>query len=147
MTCAILMLTTLLCTSCKKSHQEGNETLNKTSVANRLEILIFPVRSSELSFKAKTITDKNQIEEIRNFENGGVQERYYKTFPSLPDGYLSFYRDSIHIQNIYFVLDSSNGYFQFLENGKQKLISEEGYKFLKQIYSDKNWLRELEIKK
>ena len=65
----------------------------------------------------------------------------------MPDGYLSFYKDSIHIQNIYFVLDSSNGYFQFLENGKQKLIGEEGYKFLKRIYDEKNWMpREIEAK-
>ena len=61
LTCAVFILITLLWTSCKKNNQEENETLNKISDANRLEISIIPVRSSEISFKAKTITDKNQI--------------------------------------------------------------------------------------
>ena len=147
LTCAVLILTTLLGTSYKKNNQEENETLNKISDANRLEISIIPVKSSEISFKAKIITNKNQIREICDLENGVGQEKYFKTFPNLPDGYLSFYKDSVHIQNIYFVLDSSNGYFQFLENGRQKLIGEEGYKLLKRIYDDKNWMpREIEAK-
>lgn len=145
LTCAVFIFTTLLWTSCKKNNQE--ETLNKIGDANRLEISIIPMRSSEISFMAKTITDKKQIGEICDLQNGVGQEKYFKTFPNLPDGYLSFYKDSIHIQNIYFVLDSSDGYFQFLENGRQKLIGEEGYKFLKRIYDDKSWMpREIEGK-
>ena len=134
-----LCLCILACASGEKDNHGTIEILKRKILeSDRIEISIIPSRHSQMSFKAMEIEEPDEISRISTY----VDERqpvYPKIFSSLPDGYLSLYKDDVHTLDLYFVLDSIQGTFQVLGDGMELKITEPGTAFLTKIYADKRW--------
>lgn len=142
----ILFLVTLISCHSKRPEEissdgEFAEVTNQNE-PNRIEIKIIPERTSKMTFDAKTVTDIDEIKKIMNFAKNDNPVTEYEKSPTLPDGYLAFYKNSDHLENIYFILDSNKTLFQYLDRDKvrQKEITVEGDKFFKKIYRQRDWL-------
>ncbi len=110
--------------------------------ANKIEIIVFPARKIELSFKAKTLTTKNGIDSISNFIDCDNPIVEVGKFLALPDGYFSLFNDTTHVRNLYFSIDTNRTFLQIFGRcgGKQLEITKEGDKYLREIYNNKEWL-------
>jgi hypothetical protein len=104
--------------------------------ADKIEIIIFPIRTSELTIEAGTITNKKDIEKIRDFVKSDKPIIETKKFASLPDGYFALYKDSTHIKNLYFSFESNHTFLQVLDSdiSKQIEFNLDGDKYLREVY-------------
>jgi len=120
-----------------------NELLQSLKIdsATRIEIVIFPVRTSELTIHGKSLENAEEIQRIRKFVSNNETITEVIKFQTLPDGYLALYNDSVHLKNIYFSFDKTTTYLQLLgkDISKEIKLNPDGNAFFREIYeSTKN---------
>lgn len=133
----------ILTLSCDKPQQEkqinNNELIQNLKIekTNKIEIVIFPNRTSEFTIHGKTVKRVEEIKKINKLIINNVSITNVIKFKTLPDGYLAFYNNSNHLINIYFSFDKNKTLLHILDKNisKEIKLNSEGDTFFRNIYS------------